>query len=154
MNKNLIFAISTLLVFVLAACSSTASATPSEAPASTTAPLDTNTAISSTAVESTPIPPTAASTSVSFAKDILPIFNQNCTACHGGRGGLSLNSYDQVMSGGISGAAIVPGKPDESLLVQRMTGAVSPQMPKGGSALSQDLIDKISQWIKDGAANN
>ena len=57
MNKNLIFAISTLLVFVLAACSSTASATPSEAPASTTAPLDTNTAISSTAVESTPIPP-------------------------------------------------------------------------------------------------
>ena len=37
---------------------------------------------------------------------IQPIFNASCTSCHGGAGGLNLSSYENVMAGGNSGAAL------------------------------------------------
>jgi hypothetical protein len=91
---------------------------------------------------------------VSFAIDILPLFVQDCTICHGGAGGLSLNSYAGVTAGGSSGPAVVPGDPDQSLLVMRVEGTVLPQMPLGGSPLTAPEIGRIRQWILEGALNN
>jgi mono/diheme cytochrome c family protein len=89
----------------------------------------------------------------SYGKDIQPIFNQNCTRCHGQRGGLSLDSYEHLMAGGVSGPVIVANDANESLLVKRITGEVTPRMPQGGS-LTQEEIDLIKGWIGAGALDN
>ena len=91
---------------------------------------------------------------MSFALDVLPLFVQDCTICHGGAGGLSLTSYAGVTAGGSSGAVVVPGDPDNSLLVKRIEGTVPPQMPLGGSPLTAPEIGRIRQWILEGALNN
>ena len=93
---------------------------------------------------------------VSFALDILPLFVQDCTLCHGGAGagGLNLESHAGVMAGGNSGAAVLPGDPDNSFLVKRVEGTVLPQMPLGGSPLTGAEIGRIRQWIFEGALNN
>jgi hypothetical protein len=96
---------------------------------------------------------TDSSVDVSFAKDVLPIFNQNCVRCHGGRGGLFLDSYDNVMQGGVSGVVVIASDADGSLLIKRITAVIEPRMPMGGS-LPQSDIDLIRTWIGDGALDN
>ena len=54
-----------------------------------------------------------------FEKKIRPIFVEHCYECHGAgksKGNLKLDRSTGWMRGGDSGAAVVPGKPDESLL--------------------------------------
>src|SRR6266702_2305753 len=63
------------------------------------------------------------------------IFERRCAQCHGessGLSGLKLTSRESILKGGSRGAALVPGKPDESLLYKAVahTGEVS--MPPGG----------------------
>src|SRR5262249_49066362 len=56
-----------------------------------------------------------------FEKKVRPLLVENCQTCHGPRkqrGGLRLDSRAGVLTGGDSGPAIVPGKPDESLLIK------------------------------------
>lgn len=111
---------------------------------------------------STPVQPTAAENKsgaasqagVSYAKDVQPIFNENCTGCHGKSGGLTVTSYTNLMAGGGKGPVIVAGNPDASELYKRITGQSQPSMPRGGTPLSQDKIDLIAKWVKEGAANN
>jgi hypothetical protein len=91
---------------------------------------------------------------VSFALDILPLFVQDCIHCHGGAGGLGLDSYAGVLAGGSSGPVVIPGDPDGSLLVQRLEGTVPPQMPLDGPPLTPSEIGRIRQWILEGAQNN
>jgi hypothetical protein len=91
---------------------------------------------------------------VSFAFDVLPILVQDCVVCHGGAGGLTLDSYAAVMAGGGSGPAVVPGNPDGSLLVHRIEGTVPPQMPLNAAPLTALEIGRIRQWILEGALNN
>jgi hypothetical protein len=57
---------------------------------------------------------------------------------------------EKALAGGSHGAAIVPGKPDSSALLQRVTGKLQPSMPLGGK-LSADEIAILRQWIEDGA---
>ncbi len=92
--------------------------------------------------------------SISFGKDILPILTSQCGSCHGGQGGLWLTTYEQVMVGGQSGAVVVPGKPDQSLLYQRITGEKQPQMPLDAAPLTQSQIAAIRGWIAEGAPKN
>jgi|GEM_PF-1931195 len=89
-------------------------------------------------------------TALTFA-DIKPIFQANCR-CHlaGARGGLSLADYASLMRGGNSGPAVVPGSPDQSLLILSIKGQKPPKMPPQGSVPS-DQIDQLSKWIADGA---
>ncbi len=91
---------------------------------------------------------------ISFAFDIQPIFTQDCIRCHGGAGGLSLDSYSKVIEGGISGAIVIPGNPDQSLLVRRLDGTEPPTMPADGPPLTAPEIGRIRQWILEGALNN
>lgn len=154
-----LFSLLALAAVVIAACTSspTSVATPTEAapgatsaPTATTAPAATNTPTSPSAPTATP----STSAQVSYSKDIQPIFSQNCVRCHGGRGGLYLDSYAHVMDGGVNGPVIVPGSPQDSLLVKRIEGIVQPQMPLGGTPLSQADIDLIVNWITEGAPDN
>ena len=95
---------------------------------------------------------------VTFNRDIRPIFTKNCTACHGGvkeAGGISLVFHDRILQQGESGhAAVVPGKPEASELIRRVKSKdpdyVMPQ-PKHGPALAAKDIEKLEQWIAQGA---
>ncbi len=89
-----------------------------------------------------------------FAKDIMPILQDNCVACHGGFGGWYVTSYDTVMNTGDNKPVIVPGKPEDSLLIQKLTKKQKEgtEMPPGG-ALSQQQIDLFIRWIAAGAPN-
>lgn len=84
--------------------------------------------------------------------DVGPIFADNCTRCHGpgGRAGLNLSTYDTALAGSSFRVVLVSGDPDNSRLVERITGQITPQMPRGAAPLSQDDIDTIIAWIAGG----
>ena len=83
-----------------------------------------------------------------FESAVLPIFEQRCVACHGDapQAGLRLGSLSQVMQGGESGAAVVPGSPERSLLLAKV---ISGQMPMGGERLPEAEVDAIRRWIDE-----
>ncbi len=87
-----------------------------------------------------------------FETRVRPILATECFSCHtdSQMGGLRMDSREALLRGGKSGAAIVPGDPDRSLLIQavRHTGAL--KMPKGGK-LPQAQIDALVEWVKAGA---
>ncbi|HVU89205.1 MAG TPA: DUF1549 domain-containing protein, partial [Pirellulales bacterium] len=88
-----------------------------------------------------------------FRDTVAPIFERRCLSCHSGdepKGGLSLVTAQASLSGGESGPAIVPGKPDESLLVTYVSGD-EPEMPKGQPRLSAADVAAIRQWVTAGA---
>jgi len=90
----------------------------------------------------------------SFALDVLPILEDACTICHGGAGGLALESYEALSLGGNSGPAVVPFEPDASLLVRRIEGTVPPRMPPDAPPLTAAEIERIRTWIAEGARDN
>lgn len=91
---------------------------------------------------------------VSFALDIQPILTQDCIICHGGAGGLSVDTYAGLMAGGNSGPVVVAGDPDQSLLIRRLEGTLPPTMPLNAPPLTAPEIDRAKQWILEGALNN
>ncbi|MDP6684895.1 MAG: c-type cytochrome domain-containing protein [Candidatus Marinimicrobia bacterium] len=92
---------------------------------------------------------------VSFISDIQPIFNVNCMGCHGNSSGLNLSTYSNLMNGGNSGSAVIPGDGANSLIIQKLRGTgPGSQMPLGGNALDESLISLIETWINEGALNN
>ena len=94
-----------------------------------------------------------------FNRDIRPLLSDNCFQCHGPdaakrQGGLRLDQSDAAQHGGTSGPAIVPGRPDESLLVERINSTDPDlQMPPADSGRSLTAAQKalLQQWIKTGA---
>jgi hypothetical protein len=109
-----------------------------------------------TAPPSTP-PPTA--TGVSFLKDVRPIFASptiGCLGCHGGQNGLFLGTRQGVIAGGNHGPAVVPGNSAASLLITKMsaTPPFGARMPDGGNAVPDSLVQKIKDWIDQGALDN
>lgn len=93
---------------------------------------------------------------VDYEDEIQPIFNANCTSCHGGNSGVTLTSYSAVMNsvGDQYGTEIVvPGEPDESPLVDKIepNPQFGSRMPQTGSSLSDDDIALIRTWIEEGA---
>tara|TARA_Y100000294_G_C8533899_1_gene328175 strand:+ start:587 stop:1177 length:591 start_codon:yes stop_codon:yes gene_type:complete len=95
------------------------------------------------------------SSCVNFIDEILPIFNTNCTGCHGNSSGLNLSTYSNLMNGGNIGSAVIPGDGANSLIIQKLRGTgPGSQMPLGGNALDESLISLIETWINEGALNN
>jgi len=95
----------------------------------------------------------AASTSV-FSADIAPILQKNCLACHSSAakmGGFVMESYELLMKGGKDGPAIVPGKSEQSRLIQMLEGKDQPRMPFGTDPLPASDIAMLKAWIDAGA---
>ena len=93
---------------------------------------------------------------VHFSRDVRPILNQNCMQCHGGvrqKNGVSFLFREEALGTGKSGKrTIVPGKPDESELMARVTSSdPESRMPYHAAPLSAGQIDILRRWIKQGA---
>lgn len=96
----------------------------------------------------------AATATVSFANDVMPIIQSRCVNCHGGdriEEGLLMRSYDEIMTGSDNGPVIVPGDTANSLLVELVT---TKEMPKKGPKLTPPQIQIITDWVAAGALNN
>jgi mono/diheme cytochrome c family protein len=99
--------------------------------------------------------PTGAAT-VSFKRDVWPIFRRHCRGCHSRtdpKGGLSMDSVADMLKGGNGGPSLIAGKIDESLLLDMTTGD-PPEMPKQQPALSAAKVEIIRQWILNGAKDD
>ncbi|MGZ3456943.1 MAG: PKD domain-containing protein [Archangium sp.] len=108
----------------------------------------------------------------SYASDIQPIWDAQCTSCHlsAGRGGLDLtsgHSYASLVNVNGAGEAcgasgikrVVPGQPDNSLLVQKISPnpPCGSRMPQSNPAYFDDHpgeLTRIRSWILAGAPNN
>lgn len=84
-----------------------------------------------------------------FEKHVRPVLAQNCFACHTNSkmADLRLDSREDILKGGKSGPAIVPGDPDKSLLIAAIRDG---KMPKDGH-LQPSQIEDLVNWVKDGA---
>ncbi len=104
-----------------------------------------------------PLTLAAQKSKVDYTRDVHPILSTRCFVCHSGdkrSGGLSLGAYEDVLQGGRSGAAIVPGDAKNSLLMLRVTGENAPRMPMGGTPLAPQEIAILRTWIDEGARRN
>jgi cytochrome c553 len=91
-----------------------------------------------------------------FEKKVRPLLVDNCYVCHSAdtnsKGGLRVDDRNGLLQGGNSGPAVVPGKPEESLLLQAVRHADGvPKMPPKKKLTDEQLADLVS-WIKEGAA--
>ena len=96
--------------------------------------------------------PIIAAASPTFEKDIRPILKAHCFDCHGEgeqlKGGLDLRLRRLMLKGGEDGPAIVPGKPDRSLLFKLVH---SGEMPRREKKLTTEQVALIRKWIDTGA---
>ncbi len=92
---------------------------------------------------------------VDFVRQVKPILQAHCISCHGPEeieAGLRLDFGVLLQRGGDRGAAIVPGKPEASLLFQTLIGKGKvPQMPFELPKLPDGKIETIRLWIEQGA---
>jgi WD40 repeat protein/mono/diheme cytochrome c family protein len=84
------------------------------------------------------------------------VFVKHCISCHDAKeaeGKLVMESYELLMKGGEDGAAIIPGKADQSSLVQQIEHKTKPFMPpkKAKDTLAPEEIATIRRWIDQGA---
>jgi mono/diheme cytochrome c family protein len=91
-----------------------------------------------------------------FEKEVRPLLVKHCIGCHGPdkqKAGLRLDTKAGWQTGGDSGPAIRPGKPDASLLVKALHGKDGvTQMPPAGKLADRDIA-ALTKWIRDGAAD-
>ena len=101
----------------------------------------------------------SADDSVRFGQDVLPILSTNCFACHGPdesvrKGNLRLDIEQDAKAAHDSGVTIVPGNPDDSILMQRILSTdadVVMPPPDSHNQLKPEQIATLKQWIKEGA---
>ncbi len=93
---------------------------------------------------------------VDYAKEIKPLLQERCFACHGvlaQKGKLRLDSGLHIFTGGKTGPAIVAKKAANSLLLERVTAKDDDaRMPPEGLPLTVEQIAKLQLWIEQGAA--
>jgi mono/diheme cytochrome c family protein len=92
----------------------------------------------------------------SFSKDVEPLFQTRCQACHNQNtalGGWDSTSYEAVMTSGNNGPVVIPDDTANSILAQRVTGAQGAIMPPTGK-MSDAEIQLILDWIAAGAPEN
>ncbi len=105
------------------------------------------------------IPAFAATEKVDFTTQIQPILSENCYACHGPdeakiEGGLRLDVQELAFKGGDSGKAIVPGKADASLIMERILHTDPKEVmppPDKKKRLPPEKVKLIRDWINQGA---
>ena len=103
-----------------------------------------------------PVDPASLSAPIDYLKQIKPLLSEKCYSCHGTlkqESQLRLETIDLMLAGGDSGPVITPGKPADSLLLQRISSTDDDQMPPHGegSPLKPDQIRLLEKWITEGA---
>jgi hypothetical protein len=90
--------------------------------------------------------------------DVIPILLRRCTVCHGARvreGDLDLRSKVSMLRGGKTGPAIVPGKPEESLLIKRIRAEEMPPLTRlievSIKPIEPPETETVARWIAAGA---
>jgi hypothetical protein len=99
---------------------------------------------------------------VSFSSQIQPIFNSQCTNCHGGSGGLTITagaSYNNMVnvdaqSSCTSLKRVLPNNANNSVLYRKVSGTTCGNRMPGGVPMNADEIALIQDWINQGANNN
>lgn len=87
-----------------------------------------------------------------------PIFNEKCVECHGAdkvKGDLRMDSFEELAKGGDIGEEFVPGNPQDSELIYRVTEADDDEiMPPGKDdvPMTEEEIALLSFWIEKGAS--
>jgi len=105
-------------------------------------------------------PAAPAAESVSFDKQVRPIFQARCQGCHQpakAGGGYVMTDYARLLAGGDSGEpAVVPRRAAESHLLDqvRANAAGQAEMPRGQPALSPAEFDVVRRWVEQGAADD
>jgi cytochrome c553 len=93
-----------------------------------------------------------------FEAKVRPLLVEKCYKCHSEeargqgklRGGLLLDSRPGWAKGGDSGAAIISGKPDASLLIDSLAHTGELKMPPAGKLTDQQIAD-LKEWVRRGA---
>lgn len=95
---------------------------------------------------------------ISYLRDVAPLMEEVCVECH--REGDLDSEYDMttaanIIKGGEKyGVAVIPGKPDESTLIQYVRGALLPQMPEDEMPLLREEVHMLRLWIYAGAKDD
>lgn len=90
---------------------------------------------------------------ITFDGNVKPILAKRCVKCHSAerpRGELDLSTHGAVMLGGVSGKAVVAGKPDASPLYTMTAHLEDPKMPPNSPKIPQTELDTIRKWIEGG----
>jgi WD40 repeat protein len=101
-------------------------------------------------------PMPAAEPKVSYRNDVQPILKRHCWGCHSSvkpKGKLNLETVAAMRKGGRSGPLFEAGKPDDSRLIEAITGP-EPSMPQKQPPLSMDKIQILRKWIQEGAGDD
>src|SRR5262249_54890941 len=88
-----------------------------------------------------------------FEREVRPVLVDTCQKCHGAKkqsGGLSLETRERLLRGGASGPAIVPGRPEKSLLISAIHHDGDLKMPPK-SKLTEAQIAALTRWVQLGA---
>jgi WD40 repeat protein/mono/diheme cytochrome c family protein len=98
----------------------------------------------------------AEQTPVSYYRQVRPLLQRHCSGCHqpskaGGK--LVITTFEELAKGGENGAGFVPHKPDESPLVEFITGE-KPRMPLKAEPLKTAQVDLITRWVAEGAKDD
>ncbi|MDA1166083.1 MAG: DUF1549 domain-containing protein, partial [Planctomycetota bacterium] len=97
---------------------------------------------------------------IDFNRDVRPIISDNCFACHGfdkgtRKGDLRLDQRDAATEDRGGYTVIVPGKPDESALIKRVTSTdrdtVMPPLDSHRKPLDRKSVETLKEWIRQGA---
>lgn len=96
---------------------------------------------------------------IDYSRDIRPILSENCFKCHGPdpaarEAKLRLDVFEGAVAARRGGAAVVPGDPDASLILKRLTSTdPSFQMPppETGKSVTAEQIELLRRWIGEGA---
>lgn len=95
-------------------------------------------------------------TPVDFATEIRPILQAKCLVCHAGKlteGDYDISTMEKVIRGGKRGPAVVPGKPDDSLMLAFSAHRKKPIMPPKSedNPLTPQEVALLERWIREGA---
>jgi len=97
---------------------------------------------------------------VSYFEHIRPVFQAKCQGCHQpakAKAGYVMTEVEKLIAGGDSGEALVPGKPDDSYLVDLVThwdGEERPEMPPEDEPLTGYEVKLVRKWIEQGAKDD
>ncbi len=92
-----------------------------------------------------------------FEQRIRPVLVKHCYECHSAqsksiKGGLLLDHRAGLLRGGDSGPAVVPGKPDDSLIVKALRHEDFEMPPTG--KLADPIVEDFTRWVRDESARS